>query len=339
MRNYELFLRRIDRGSVKRMIRNIGIVRDRFGQPKLVTLADMLACMRLGFGHLDYLTFGFAQNHGENRKTFMTMGDNIRFSKRMNDPSYCTLFLDKIEFNRMFHAFIGREYMQLSDGIDAFSRFMYRHPVAFAKAPDSFGGKGIKKVDMSNEPNAESLYQDLLREGLHLVEAPIVQHEKMQLLCEACVNTLRIVTVLDDGGEAHVVYTLLRVGGGDSPTDNVSLGGMYTMPDANGTIVHPMFCDRTGMYYTKHPKTGFDFCGFEIPYYAKAAELCRQAALVEPHVRYVGWDVAVTADGPVLVEGNTLPGYDMCQNYRFHTDGRGMKSALLSAVHGGERVG
>ena len=28
----------------------------------------------------------------------------------------------------------------------------------------------------------------------------------------------------------------------------------------------------------------------------------------------IGWDVAITPDGPVLVEGNNLPGYDMCQN-------------------------
>ena len=334
MKDMDLFLRRADLGSMKRMIRNIGIVRETFGQSELVTLADMLACMRLGFGHLDYLTFGFAQNHGEKRKTFMTMGDNIRFAKRMNDPAYCEIFLNKIEFNRMFHAFIGREYMLLSDGEEAFCRFMRLHPVVFAKSPHSFGGKGIRRVDLSNETNTEDLYQELLREGLYLIEETIAQQEKMQLLCDACVNTLRIVTVLDDDGQAHVVYTLLRVGDGESPTDNVSSGGMYTMPDANGKIVHPMFCDRTGMYYTEHPKSGFVFTGFGIPFYAQAAELCTQAALVEPHVRYVGWDVAVTADGPVLVEGNTLPGYDMCQNYRFHTDGMGMKSALLSAEHG-----
>ncbi|MBQ7545533.1 MAG: hypothetical protein IJT41_01015 [Clostridia bacterium] len=316
------------------MIRNIGIVRDRFGQPELVTLADMLGCMRLGFGHLDYLTFGFAQNHGENRKTFMTMGDNIRFARQMNDPSYCAIFLNKIEFNRMFRAFIGREYMQLSDGAEAFRRFIQRHPVVFAKTPDSYGGKGIRKVDLTNEPNVDNVYRVLLRDGLTLIEEPIAQHEKMQLLCDACVNTLRIVTVLDDDGQAHVVYTLLRVGDGDSPTDNVSSGGMYTMPDANGKIIHPMFCDRTGKYYSEHPKTVFAFLGFEIPFYAQAVELCAKAALVEPHVRYVGWDVAVTAHGPVLVEGNTLPGYDMCQNYRFHTDGRGMKSILFSAVYG-----
>ena len=30
-------------------------------------------------------------------------------------------------------------------------------------------------------------------------------------------------------------------------------------------------------------------------------------------MRYVGWDVGVTENGPVFVEGNNLPGYDFLQ--------------------------
>lgn len=47
----------------------------------------------------------------------------------------------------------------------------------------------------------------------------------------------------------------------------------------------------------------------------EAVEMCKKAALVVPQVGYIGWDVAITPTRPVLVEGNTLPSYDMCQNY------------------------
>lgn len=33
------------------------------------------------------------------------------------------------------------------------------------------------------------------------------------------------------------------------------------------------------------------------------------AAKEIPQVAYVGWDVAITPNGPVLIEGNTTPGY------------------------------
>lgn len=49
--------------------------------------------------------------------------------------------------------------------------------------------------------------------------------------------------------------------------------------------------------------------------------MCCRAAFVEPHMRYVGWDVAITPDGPVFVEGNNLPGYDMVQNSRHRDEG------------------
>ena len=45
----------------------------------------------------------------------------------------------------------------------------------------------------------------------------------------------------------------------------------------------------------------------------EAIELCKKAALVEPRMRYLGWDVCITPDGPVIVEGNDYPGYDFWQ--------------------------
>ena len=32
-----------------------------------------------------------------------------------------------------------------------------------------------------------------------------------------------------------------------------------------------------------------------------------------PEICHVGWDVAITPDGPVLIEGNDYPGTDLCQ--------------------------
>ena len=30
-------------------------------------------------------------------------------------------------------------------------------------------------------------------------------------------------------------------------------------------------------------------------------------------MRHVGWDVAITPDGPAIIEGNEYPGTDLCQ--------------------------
>ena len=60
--------------------------------------------------------------------------------------------------------------------------------------------------------------------------------------------------------------------------------------------------------------------------------MCEEAARVVPQMRYIGWDIAITKNGPVMVEGNNLPGYDMCQNHRFHEDGCGLKERFRQVI-------
>ena len=46
--------------------------------------------------------------------------------------------------------------------------------------------------------------------------------------------------------------------------------------------------------------------------------MCKKAALILPEVRYIGWDIAFTKEGPVMVEGNEYPGYGLIQHYKLH---------------------
>lgn len=83
---------------------------------------------------------------------------------------------------------------------------------------------------------------------------------------------------------------------------------MYAPVNEQGQLYRPAFCDKTGKYYERHPVTGTEITGFQIPLFDQALELCRTASRrVEAHLKYIGWDVAITPDGPVLVEGNNLP--------------------------------
>ncbi len=111
------------------------------------------------------------------------------------------------------------------------------------------------------------------------------------------------------------MYTLVRMGNGTKAVDNISSGGMYAPVDENGVIFKPAFCDKTGELYEIHPFTKTKLVGFQIPFYAQAVEMVFEAAQRVPQVGYVGWDVAMAEDGPLLIEGNTMPGYDMPQNY------------------------
>ena len=52
--------------------------------------------------------------------------------------------------------------------------------------------------------------------------------------------------------------------------------------------------------------------------------MCLEASKVNDNVNVVGWDVGITDDGPVIIEGNRGPGMDIIQMlYK-----RGVKSDL-----------
>lgn len=316
MERIKTFLRRIQGMSFRRLWRNVTEIRQESGRPAVAILLDMVYCsVRYGVGYLDYHVFGFALNCGKTRDTFMTMDHNIALVRALNDRAYYPVFNDKVIFNSRFQSYLGRNWIDLRvSGAAGFAEFVRGRDTLFAKRLGLYGGQGIERIRLDGT-DPQQLYERLMAEGKYLAEEAIVQHHELDRLCPACVNTIRITTILS-GGSAHFAYAFFRIGSGKSATDNISSGGMYTAVSEDGYLSAEAFSDKTGLYYTAHPETGVRFDGFQIPFYREAVQLCEKAALEEPHMRYVGWDVAITEQGPVLIEGNNLPGYNMCQNYR-----------------------
>lgn len=335
MSKLKVFLARLRSGSFQRMFMNIREIHKESGRSRIIIFFDMIWCiLRYGVGYLDYHVFGFVYIHGRReRESFMTMNDNLALVRRVNDPEYRGVFKNKLQFMDRFRAYTGREFLDLSKSdADALAAFIRKHGTVFVKPADDFGGHGIRKIHAEDMDDPEKLYGELVADGCVLVEEAIKQHPQLNKLNSACINTLRMVTLVKDG-VAHHMYTLIRVGSGTGVVDNISSGGMYAPIWEDGKIAKPAFCDATGLYYQEHPLTKTPFVGFEIPEYEAAVELVKQAALEVEQIKYVGWDVAIAENGPVLVEGNILPGYDMCQNYHhLRDDKRGIKEKFQQLI-------
>ena len=84
------------------------------------------------------------------------------------------------------------------------------------------------------------------------------------------------------------------------------------MDEKTGKICSVATDDYFNVYET-HPDTGIRSEGYQLPMVQEAVDFAKKAALVVPQICHVGWDVAVTPDGPVLIEGNDYPGTDLCQ--------------------------
>ena len=55
-----------------------------------------------------------------------------------------------------------------------------------------------------------------------------------------------------------------------------------------------------------------------------ALAMVRKAATEVPQMGYIGWDVAFSVNGPLLIEGNDFPGHDIYQLPEHTPDKLGM---------------
>jgi hypothetical protein len=125
------------------------------------------------------------------------------------------------------------------------------------------------------------------------------------------VQTVRMVTYVGPEGEARLYVSVLKVIVGDNPIDNFCSGhtGNISCPVdlERGTLgaAVGVSADRLEVVrHDRHPTTGSVFAGTPLPGWREACQLVREAALRFLPVRTIGWDVALTPAGPVIVEGN-----------------------------------
>lgn len=122
-----------------------------------------------------------------------------------------------------------------------------------------------------------------------------------------CLNTFRIVTIRSLDGKWHVPVHLLKFGSGNVCVDNISAGGIIVHLDDQGVATKALG-DHFRQLITHHPDTGLPIVGFQAEGFKEVVALALEASRKFVMFGTIGWDIAFTADGPMIIEGNTLWG-------------------------------
>ena len=306
MKRFVFILKRIKDFDYRRMF----VVAKKIGKithkPSLFIVFDMLYCaVKFGAGYMDYFEFEFYLLNNSERQTYLTVEMNNRIIANYNDKESMKKFKDKAEFDEIFKDFIKRDFINLSKVDDSeFASFVKKYHVAVAKKPNTMGGKGIYFVEERDDLNLA--FNKLVADGYTLLEEYIKQDERMNVLYGKSVNSLRMITFVDDLGDVQLLNVVLKIGNGGR-VDNFSSGGMYAFVNEDGEVITPAI-DEEGNRYSNHPLTGTAIVGFVIPEFSEAVKLVKKAALVIKEVRYIGWDVAISQNGPMILEGNEYSG-------------------------------
>ena len=231
----------------------------------------------------------------------------------------------KYIFSKTYSEFLGRRVIR-SNKLLTVSDLEYifdgTDKVVY-KPQDGSGGMGIQIIRKSEYSDLNILAEKLRSMPEAVIEQWINQHEEMSKAYPYAVNCLRISTMYRDG-KCTLLGGIFTLGVEKAEIANALQHSLFGLIDLETGEVFTDLCDYSDNLYTNHPDTGFASKGFVIPYWKEIVEMVQKAAAIVPQVGYVGWDVAISENGPVLIEGNSLSaGYIGYQHYLLRDDSRG----------------
>jgi len=183
---------------------------------------------------------------------------------------------------------------------------------------------GASFQDLSGQTfSAASLYERLRTDSAYtrfVIQERLFNHPEIQRLTGTqSLQTVRVQTWITKDGEVELYETHIKMILGNNLTDNVDggrSGNMRAELDMDsGALAAPFVSSPDGIGFKilpVHPVTGINITGTVLPHWSSFRQLVDRAAHLFLPIRTIGWDIAITSDGPVLIEGNTW--YDGCNH-------------------------
>ena len=177
----------------------------------------------------------------------------------------------------------------------------------FAKPIAGYGGRDCFKLDagmLSTDCLADVYYK--ISSSKYLFQETIVQHPLISAIYSHSINTLRIHACIYKNGQIELISIMMKFGSNGKYVEAGGLGTILISVDMDTGKLGPYAWKNFewgGDKYIHHPDTGFEFAGFIVPHFEAAKDMVKAAAAFLPY-RLVGWDLAITEEGPILIEGN-----------------------------------
>src|SRR5690606_11252973 len=289
------------------------------GYSKYRLIFDMiLSSLIYGSSFVDYFNFQFYRKSKAERKAYATMGIMYKFHKKVNDKNLINKVDDKQQFWVNYAEFCNKPYFFTKEKSKDMLKDLYekQNKKIYIKVPTNTGGNGVQIVELSFKDNKiyvgsadleHFLKQHFQENTIFYFEDFIQQHPLITEISPTAVNTIRVITMINDNKEPEIIGSVFRISV-DCPIDNYSAGNMAAEIDIkSGVVITGGIRKRSSCdyYHDIHPITRQPIKGFQIPHWDKITKAALQAAMVVPQVRTVGWDIAVTENGPVFIEGNS----------------------------------
>jgi hypothetical protein len=202
----------------------------------------------------------------------------------------------------------------------------------FVKPAGGRGGRGAERWDCDSpgqfsgsdgrQLDSAQLSDYLKARAKHypiLVQRRVETHPDLADLTSGALPTVRITTCLNERGDPEIVGAVFRMAIGENRTvDNLHAGGIAAgvdSPSGQLSSASNLGMDAKLGWLDRHPDTGAQITGRRLPLWRETATLAIAAHRSFADRVLVGWDIAITERGPIVVEGNSSPDLDILQRF------------------------
>ena len=284
----------------------------------------------------------------KNPNEYIKRRQYLKIDRKINSTKYYSILEDKYFFhhivsgnglnlpntlylieNSSIFSLVAKNYISVET-------FLENDFDGFCKVINGWGGSNIflieifnKKLKFNGDNMSVSDLFKLLGSKKFLIQERIIQHKDMILLNPSCINTLRIVTI-KIGHIIHIFHVIQRIGINGSYVDNSLSGNIFigVHKDSGKLMDYAIKPDVQNFKIYEHPQTNIVFKDFSIPFYNEAIEMTKSLHLLFQQFFMIGWDIGITPEGPIVIEGNQV-----ADLYYAQLLFGGLKSEYLSYSH------
>ena len=145
-----------------------------------------------------------------------------------------------------------------------------------------------------------------------ILQRALQPHPALAALAPGAVSTVRFVTYEDAEGAPRALRASLRLPAADAIVDNAHAGGMFASIDLETGRLGKVIRRRPDGLLEPHAELNArpGIADTLVPLWPSVLALALAAQRAAAPVPFLGWDIALSTDGPLLLEGNNM--WDGC---------------------------
>ena len=296
----------------------------RCGKDAGVIEKDILRAKKVNHISLnEYEWTGYHDLSEEQKATVSTLWTRAEYRKTFTDRRYICILMNKYIFSKVFSDFYGR-------------RCAMTREVDPEKLRELAGDKGkVVLLPTATEEEFNSALEQIARVENGVVEEYIIQHPDIARLNPEAVSIVRFYSVVSP--EASYLFAPVFTAATNKDISNGCQDALTAMIDIRtGEVISDAVDQNNLVDYAEHPVTGVPFKGLKMPFWQETIDMMRKAVPLASKISNIGWDVAITEDGPLIIEANTIPGFNTAQyrGFAWVTDGFGYQPLFDEGMKG-----